>query len=107
MGIPDRTPNFLASYEQDVTTPRPLPFFGSAPTINGLPFSEGYRGISFLKFEPCFQALWVCPYREENLAGKNRKESGSVNLNSFHIPLSLFAFDQHRGERSGHDLNQQ
>ena len=32
------TPKTRASYEQAATTPRPVPPFGSAPTITGLPW---------------------------------------------------------------------
>ena len=46
IGMPLRMPNFLASYEQVETTPRPFPPFGSAPTTTGLPFNAGFSRSS-------------------------------------------------------------
>jgi DNA polymerase IV (DinB-like DNA polymerase) len=46
MGIADRMPNTRASYEQVETTPRPVPFLGSAPMTTGFPLRSEFSRIS-------------------------------------------------------------
>jgi hypothetical protein len=52
MGIPERIPYSLASYEHVLTTPRPEPFFGSDPTTTGIPFSSGFYLTSTAEKKP-------------------------------------------------------